>query len=205
MVRSQPTIKEQGFALAYFDTRNKVYSMKKGGYPADAAGGHHGRAVRHADVILARPRVQAYLRKLWEKAESPICMSIRERKEILSQIARGMIGNCIDENGQVDLTAIRDMPAVKEINIIDWRSSKKVPDMQYRQVKIKLLNPVESIHELNLMEKLARANQQTVNINPVNNYYVTGPEVVEKLGRISERTAKQIALTGEKENEETEE
>ena len=186
------TVKEQTFSLTFFKTKNKVYSMKKAGYPTGLSNreDRSNRAVRHADVILKRPRVKAYIRKLWEESESPVTMSVRERKEILSQIGRGMIGNCLDEGGNIDLAAIRAMPAVSSVDIFEGKKG--------RTIKVKLLNPVESIHELNLMEKLYRINEAPVNINPVYNYFLTGPEVKEGLERMGGRTREAIELTGEK-------
>lgn len=184
------TQKEQAFCLYYFETRKPSLSCIQAGYPAKWASSH-------ANFILRRPEVKAYLRKLWEKSESPIVMSVRERKEILSQIGRGMVGSCLDEDGEVDLKAVREMPAVKEITIEEYTVGVKKPIL-HRDIKVKLLNPVESIHELNLMEKLYSPNEAPVNINPIYNYYVTDGSVVEKLGRIGDRTQKVIELTGEK-------
>ena len=73
--------KEQAFCLYYFKTRNPSKSAIEAGYPEQSA-------KPAASVILRRPRIKAYLRKLWERAESPIVMSVRERKEILSQIIK---------------------------------------------------------------------------------------------------------------------
>ncbi len=181
----EKTPREQAFCLYYFETRNPSLSSILAGYPEKGA-------ANNANQILRRPRVKAYLKKLWDAAESPIVMSVRERMEVLSEIGRAKIGYCLDKDGQVDLEAIRGMPAVKEVSIIDWRNSK-VPGMEYRTVKVRLLNPVESIHELNLMEKVYRINESLVNQdNRVVNIYVTGEDVKEKLGRVADRTRKII-------------
>ncbi|KKN45275.1 hypothetical protein LCGC14_0684610 [marine sediment metagenome] len=183
------TPKEQAFSLNYFKTNGKRpgLSAMLAGYPSKSAGAH-------ATEILQRQRVKDYLRKLWEAAESPIVMSVRERKEKLSLIARGMVGDCVDEGGNIDWGAVKEMPAVKEVTI----EERDIGEATLRTIRVKLLNPVESIHELNLMEKLYRTNEQSVNINPTYNYFVTDGTVVEKLGRIGERTQKEIALTGGK-------
>lgn len=188
------TPKEQKFGLTYFHTGNRLLAMKNAGYPTGVAKGTGiaDKALWHAARILQRPRMQAYLRKLWEESESPIVMSVRERKEKLSLIARGMVGDTIDEAGEIDWEAVKNMPAVKEV-IIEERDFGTIPT---RTIKVKLFNPVESIHELNWMENMMKASDKTVNINPVYNYYVTDAKVVEKLGQIGERTQKVIELTG---------
>ena len=190
------TPKERAFSDDYFETigKNPGLSAILAGYPPKSAGAH-------ATEILQRQRVKDYLRKLWEAAESPIIMSVRERKEKLSLIARGMVGDCVDKDGNIDWGAVKEMPAVKGVTI----EERDIGEATLRTIRVKLLNPVESIHELNLMEKLYRTNERPMNINPTYNYFVTDGTVVEKLGRIGERTQKEIALTGEKaeENEET--
>ncbi len=183
--------KEHAFADYYFETRNPGLSAINAGYPANSAS-------KQAYQVLQRPHVKAHLRKLWEASESPIVMGVRERKEKLSMIARGMVGNCLDEKGEVDLKVVREMPAVREIVITDWRSPHRegAEGMESRTVKIKLLNPVESIAELNKMEQLYRITEGPVNINPVYNYYITDPSVKGKMERIGERTQKTIEITG---------
>ncbi len=180
---------EQAFCLNYFENRSPSLASIKAGYP-------EGVAKQSGQAILKRPRVKAYLKKLWEQAESPIVMMVRERKERLSQIGRGMVGDCLDESGQIDLEAIRNMPAVKEVTIDEYTVGTKDP-VQHRTIKVKLLNPVESIAELNKMEKLYRTNEQQWPQNVTNNYYLTDGSVLEKIGRIGDRTQKQIATSPE--------
>ncbi len=177
------TPNEQRFCLYYFELRKPSLACIESGYPAK-------NADVLADKILKRPRVKAYLRTLWEAAESPIVMGVRERKEKLSLIARGMVGDTFNKGGEIDWEAVKTMASVKELTI----EEKEIGGVPVRTIKVKLLNPVESIHELNLMEKLYRTNEQPVNYNPTYNYYLTDGSVVEKLGRIGERT--QIELTG---------
>lgn len=189
--RNELTPNEQAFCLYYFETRKPSLSCIKAGYPAESA-----RA--HADLILRRPKVKAYLRKLWEAAESPVVMGVRERKELLSEIARGMVGATINGEGKIDWEAVRGMPSVKEVTV----EERDIGEVTTRTIRVKLLNPVESIHELNLMEKLYRTNEIPLyQDNRSVNYYITGVEVEEKLGRIGERTQKAIEQTGQKAKE----
>lgn len=193
------TIKEQRFCLHYFKGRNPTLAAIEAGYPEGK-----GEGGGNASNILRRQGVKAYLRKLWEKAESPIVMSVRERKEVLSQIGRGMIGNCIDENGNIDLKAIREMPAVSNVVIEEETVGKRWPKM-IRTIRIKLHNPIDSIHELNLMEKLYRTNEGPATIGArIVNIYVTGEEVKGKLARIGDRTQKAIDVVSHVVEEATE-
>lgn len=180
------TERERTFAAHYFKTLGKRpgLSVIFAGYSSHLAG-------KHASVILRRPKVKAYLKSLWDEAESPIVMSVRERKEKLSLIARGMVGNCLDENGEIDLEAIRNMPAVKEVTIDEYTVGVKNP-VKHRNIKVKLLNPVESIHELNLMGKQLRTNEGVTQDNRVINNYFTDGSVLEKLEQIGDRTRKLI-------------
>ncbi len=176
------TEKEKAFLLDFFETRKPSLSAIRTGY-------NEASAKQAAYQILRMPKSKAYLRRLWEEAESPIVMGVRERKEILSQIARGMVGDCVDEEGNIDWSAVKAMPAVKEITIEETilKSGEKA-----RTIKVKLLNPVESITELNKMEKLYRINEQTSPQNTTNNYYLTDGSVLEKLNQIGVRTQKQL-------------
>ncbi len=186
------TIKERGFADTFFETRgNKPYSMKVAGYPAD----DKQRAIRHADVILARPRVKAYLRGLWEASESPIIMGLRERKEKLSLIARGMVGTTFDEDGHIDWEAVRNMPAVKEITI-EEDVDKDDGDIINRKIKVKLLDPVTAIHELSWMENTLNRGSGSIVANTVINNYYTDESIPGKVSRIGDRTKKVIEATG---------
>ncbi|KKL93226.1 hypothetical protein LCGC14_1876790 [marine sediment metagenome] len=181
------TPKEHAFCDYYFESRQPTLSAINAGYPAKSAEAAAGQ-------ILRRPHIKAYLRKLWEKAESPIIMSVRERLETLSQISRGMIGNCLDESGNVDLAAIREMPAVREVVIEETVIGVKHP-RQVRHIKVKLYNPVESIHEINLMENKLNPGQVPENQgNRTVNYYFLDGSGPEKLARIGERTQKVIEV-----------
>lgn len=184
------TKSEQAFSDYYFEERNPALAAINAGYPEN-------RSHSTSSQILRRPHIKAYLRELWEVADSPVVMGVRERKEILSEIGRGMVGDCLDEDGQVDLKAIRGMPAVKEVTIEETSIGTDSPVLS-RTIKVKLLNPVEAIHELNFMEqKLNRPETPMNQGNRVVNIYVTDKDVKEKLGKIGERTQKVIELTGE--------
>lgn len=184
------TAKEQDFCLYYFKNRRPSIAAIEAGCPVPSA-------KQNANRMLNLPRVKAYLRKLWGAADSPIVMSVRERKEKLSLMARGVVGDTFTGEGNIDWDAVKTMDAVKEVNIEETTVGIKHP-RTIRTIKVKLHNPVESIHELNLMEKLYRTNEAAVNINPVYNYYVTDKKVIDDLGKIGDRTQKQIALTGTK-------
>lgn len=188
------TIKERAFLLYYFNLREPGLAAIKAGFPEQSAS-------KIAYQILGRPRVKTYLRKLWDKAESPVVMMVRERREKLSLIARGMVGDTIDEGGKINWEAVRSMPAVKEVTIDEYT----VGDTVHRNIKVKLLNPVDSIHELNLMDKTHGGNEKPGNYgSTVNNYFVTDASVVTRLERIGDRT--QLALgTGVKTEQEVSE
>ncbi len=199
MPRTEPTLKEQAFALDFFKTqgRNRANSMRVAGYPVVT----RARALNHADRILQRPRIQAYLRHLWEKAESPVVMSVRERTERLSELGRGNIGDLLDDDGNVDIDAIRNMPAVKEVTIQEDTVGIKNP-ITRRTIRVKMLNPVEPIHELNIMDKLLnRGNDRPGNEPVVNNYFLIGEDTEGKIARIGDRTRKAIDVASEVVNE----
>lgn len=178
---------EQKFCFKYFETRSPRLSAIDAGYSERSA-------KAQAMSLLRRPDVKDFLRELWEAADSPIVMGVRERKEKLSLIARGMIGTTFTEEGEIDWDAVRNMPSVKEVTVEEIVIAGETK----RTIKVKLLNPVEAIHELTWMEKMLRINEGTTNINPTINYFVTEQKVIDALQRIGDRT--KIELTGDKEN-----
>ena len=184
------TPRERTFADHYFKT-----SGVRPGLSAIFAGYAPKWARIQATAALGRPRVKAYLRKLWEEAESPIIMSVRERKEKLSKIARGMVGETFEGEGEIDWEAVKKMAAVKEVTVTEWEGGKG-GRAKSRTIRVKLYNPVESIAELNKMDKVYRASEGGTNIKPTYNYYITDGAVVEKLERLGDRAQKAIEITG---------
>ena len=117
-------------------------------------------------------------------------MQVQERKEKLSMIARGMVGDTFDDKGNIDWETVKGMAAVKEITI----EEREIGGVITRNIKVKLLNPVESIAELNKMEQVYRITERSERGPTINNYFLTDPSVQGKMERIGERTL--IEVTG---------
>lgn len=115
-------------------------------------------------------KVQNRLNFLKTKAEDESVMKVLERKQKLSTIGRAKLTDYVDNNGNVDITG-EGGGAIAELTIEDWKGGKD--GRASSQIKrIKLLNPIQAIEELNKMDGVYDARPEApkyyigqVNIN----------------------------------------
>jgi len=171
---------EEAFCLHYAKTRNGIQS-------AIVAGSKANTPQQVAINMLKKPRVQARIKELWEKAESDVVMRVLERKEVLSEIGRSVLSDFIDENGQIIIENLKGHAAVKEVIVEQWRDGHD-KEAQTRSIKIKVHNPIEAIHELNAMEVKMKPGGDKL-INPTWIVNVMDRETAEEVAKLGLRTA----------------
>lgn len=101
----------------------------------------------HACRLVQSAKIMTRLAELQQAAEDVAVMNVRERKKRLSEIGRARLNEFIDSEGQVTLHG-ENNGALQEVVIEDWRGAGEI---QTRNKKIKLHNPIEAIKELNKM------------------------------------------------------
>lgn len=187
------TQKQERFVINYFKLGNATEAAIVAGY-----------SKKNADVIasqnLRKISVQARLQELRERVASSKIMDVTERKERLSEIARGNLTDYqeagLDGSGYISIT--KDSPNTAAIAGIE--SATKFDENGNTGTlftKVKLHNPVNAIAELNKMEHIYETG--TV-VNFVNVKFQVGKGYIENpdsgnLLRASERPA--IELPGE--------
>lgn len=156
--------KQEKFCLEYFALGNATEAAIIAGYKPRAA---YAMGAEN----LKKPHIAARIKELQDKAESDKIMSVKERKERLSEIARARIADFweADKNGvhiKVNLKTANSA-AIQEVQ------TEFVQDTPIRITKLKLHDPVRAIAELNRMEKVYTDGQPEdktpkVQVNVVN-------------------------------------
>ena len=101
-----------------------------------------------ASQALRNPKIQAYLQELREKAESDAVMSRQEILETHTEIARGRIGNLLDENQRIKQGTDLSNASIQEIDTTDIKIGKGENSRLAKVTKIKLHDPVRSMQEI---------------------------------------------------------
>jgi len=122
-------------------------------------------------TLLKREDVQARLEELRKEAVDDAVMSLRDRRLVLSQIARACIGDYQDENGQFrPLDKNSPNPsAIAEVTYA-WNSIKK----ESYPVRIRLHDAIDAIAELCKLDGLYKGKKVEVNVAPITSVVVVG-------------------------------
>ena len=147
------TQKQENFTLNLFQGMSQTESYIQAGYSTNML---PATIIHHACVLAKNGNVTARLSQLREKTESEKIMTVKERKERLSEISRarltdyqesGMDGGWISIGPESPNTA-----ALAEIvSTTKYDENGASPTLISR---VKLHNPVTAIAELNKMEKV---------------------------------------------------
>lgn len=151
------TQKQTAFTILAFQTNEpalaylKIYKCKS-----------KGVASACATRLLKNAKVKAFLDELNEEAKTAKVMDVTERKERLSEIARAVIPDFV-ENGLIKVE--RESPnvgAVSEVTTVTKIFRKG--DSPVNITNLKLHSPLQAISELNKMERIYEEGT-TVNID----------------------------------------
>jgi len=154
------TEKQESFTLFIFKGMNQREAYVKAGYAFKSS-----LAVMDANAsrLANNEKVKTRLAELQKRAEDASVMSVLERKQRLTEMARGDLADFVDSDGGT-ITYGKDHPnhrAVTEFSIATTYTKKGEPIVTK---SIKLYNPVSAIQELNKMEKIYTEGAQ-VNID----------------------------------------
>jgi len=131
------------FALAVF--KGKSFTDA-----AIEAGSKERSAYEMGHRYARRPDIKKRIRELQHKSSSNKVMSVRERKERLSEIARARVTDfvaCEDGKAHIKVTLeTANSGAIQEV------TSEQVGDIPVQITKLKLRDPVGAIAELNKMD-----------------------------------------------------
>lgn len=171
------------FCLEYF-------KIGEGKAAAIAAGYAPKHAVKTASRILSRPCTIERLKQLRQKAEDDSIMSVIERKQKLTKIARGNLINFINVDGDqswINLDGEHEgSEAVAEIKSSTEHGRDGEPGFTVH-TSVKLHDPIRAIDTLNKMDKLYSDGAQINIDNRQLNIIVRNQETANLIGQIPER------------------
>ena len=146
-MRNRLTQKQETFCLKYFELGNATEAGKLAGYSPHSARFCMSR-------LLTNANIQQRLQELGEKIEDATIANVLERKQILTEIARGRLTDFM-ECGQ-DGSWINIDPEKMNTHAIQAIDSKTEYDENGAHpmvvTKIRLHSPIQAITELNKME-----------------------------------------------------
>ena len=102
----------------------------------------------HASHLSTNHNILARYNELQQKAESDTVMNRQEMLETHTEIARGRIGNLLDENQRIKQGANLTNASIQEVDTTDIKIGKGENSKLARVTKIKLHDPVRSMQEI---------------------------------------------------------
>ncbi len=158
--------RHEKFALALFKGMSQKDAAIEAGYKESRAYETSYRLVRNGQILDR-------ILQLQKQSESDAVMSVTERKERLSEIARARLIDFVEAGPEgshisVGLESTHSAALQEVTSRTEGEDDEKTPAII---TKIRLHNPIPAIAELNKMEKIYEAeggmtiNQQIVNIN----------------------------------------
>lgn len=143
-------IRHEKFALALFQGMSQTKAALKAGYAP--------KWIRSAASHLSTNfNIIKRIEELGQVAESMAVMSVQERQERLSEIARARLSDFIEvgEDGAIKKIDIKTghSAALQEVVVTEFTGGKDQRARE-RSTKVKLHDPVRSIAELNKMDHI---------------------------------------------------
>lgn len=177
------TQKQENFVNNLFQDMTQREAWIKAGYSSN-----YSMSVLDSNAcrLANTSKIQARLEELRQATKSALIADEIERKEILSEIARGRLTDYITCGPDRDLISVgSESPNTAAFQEIISRTEYDKDGADVAVVtKLKLHNPIQAIDVLNKMEKIYEAekgttiNNQIVNINVMS---VKGKDLTERL------------------------
>ena len=139
----------------------------------------------HACNLAKTDKIQTRLAELRGSVASTNIMSVTRRQERLSEIAEARLTDFVSVDGDsvtIDLEHEKNA-ALQEVSIESWRGGKD-KRAESRTSKIKLINPIQAIAELNKMEHIYETgggNTQNINVVFVIGRGYKDPPVIQEV------------------------
>lgn len=167
LINRRLTQKQETFCIKYFELGNASEAARIALYSPKTA------AVIGRENLL-KPKIQARIDQLRQIVEDESVANVLERKQILTEIARGRFTHFIDTKGNlVELTEENlKSAALQEVRITQFTGGKDGRASE-KTTTIKLNSPIQAIDLLNKMEKIYAAepsvviDNRTLNINVI--------------------------------------
>jgi len=183
-MRTRLRQRQEDFCVKYFECGNATEAAIHAGYSL--------RGVRvQACRMLTRTNIQARLAELRQKKESAAIMSVQERQERLSEIARANLTNFMElgaDGSWVNLGP--ETPKTAAIQEIRSRTEyDKDGSKPTVHTSVKLHNPLQAIDLLNKMDRVyVEAGAFIGNVDKQINYFVIDEETKALIAKAGERT-----------------
>jgi len=158
------TQKQETFCVKYFELGNATEAALIAGYSPKYAATHTTRWLNMANISTR-------LQELRDRAEDESVANVLERKQILTEIARGRVGNHLDEDQRIKQGVPLTSASIHELETVDVKIGKGENAKLAQITKIKLHNPTQAIDLLNKMDKLytdgamVSVDNRSININ----------------------------------------
>jgi len=135
------------FAQAIFKGSTITDAAIEAGYSEKTA---HAQGSR----LLKNVKVSERVKELQNRVENKNIASVTERKEILTELARGNLTDYLEmlPDGATTLTFEKDSPNPRAVLEVTEQMVVSDETVEVRKKKIKMHNPIAAIHELNKME-----------------------------------------------------
>jgi len=186
-MKKRLTQKQEIFCLSYFVLRNATQAAIQAGYKPKTA-----RFI--ASQNLTKVNIQARVEELSaevKKIAGAAIMSVEERMEVLTEIARANMINFV-EVGQdgawfnIDKTNLNSK-AIQSVQSKTVLGKDGADDAVF--IRVKLHNPLQAIDLLNKMDKIySEGSLIQTNINRTVNVFVIDKETKDLVSRAGERT-----------------
>jgi len=174
------TQKQETFCLKYFKLGNATEAAIQAGYSP--------RSIRNiASVNLTKANVKARLQELNQAVEDDSIATVKERKQILTEITRGNLTDYQEvgaDGGYLNIG--KGSPNTRAISEITSRTDEKDSVI----TKVKLHSPIQAIDLLNKMDKLYGTNDvggNTYTLNIEQAIIDAGGRLEGALKRLSQR------------------
>ena len=185
-MKTRLTQKQETFCLKYFELGNATEAAKLAKYSPKTA-----QAI--AAENLLKPVIQERLAELRKKAEDASVMSVLERKQRLSEIARAKLPDfmTLGEDGSwVNIgPETPNGAAISEMHSrTEYDKDGNCPTIY---TSVKLHNPVNAIDLLNKMDNLYKENT----VNPLLNVQINNNQNVQSIGDTDASAALAILIS----------
>lgn len=185
--------RQEKFVLSIFAGASASQAAIDAGYSPKTAYSNGPRLLKNAEV---RRRLQ----ELFEEAKDTTVMSVLERKQLLSEIARGRFSDFVDKYGGVDISP-EDLHSAA-IQSVHTRLEMGGKDEEPALVtEVRLHDPIKAIAELNKMEgiysDILPPGGNIYNIGAMNiNALIADPkgELISRINRLAARIGETQAL-----------
>ena len=126
----------------------------------------------NASRLAHNEKVMARLRELNQAAETDTIASVTERKQVLTEIARGKVVDFTEGNRIKVSEESLNTSAIQELNTSEVQIGKGDSALMVEITKLKLHSPIHAIDLLNKMERIYEAEGTVTIDNRTLNIYV---------------------------------